>query len=281
MPEAADEVPDEAKGKPTGQAMGEESGGDPAPLVIVTGGRSGIGAAAVAELARRGLRPVVFDISAEPAADAAPWIVWSDAVDVSDEAAVEAAVAAVEARHGPVAGLVNAAGILGRMHSPERLRMSDWDREMAVDLRGTFVMCRAVGSRMARRGSGAIVNVASVVGVSSAPVHGYAPAKAAVISLTQTLAAEWGPAGVRVNAVSPGFTATPALVAGLEHGVLKADDLTRGAAMQRLVEPNEVARVIAFLLGPDASAVTGANIPVDAGFLAGITWQAYGGLRGG
>lgn len=249
----------------------------PAPFVAVTGGASGIGSATVAVLAERGMRPVVLDIAPPAAGEGA--IVWPDPVDVADEDAVEAAVAAVEARHGPLAGLVNAAGILGRMHPPEKLKMRDWDREIAVDLRGTFLMCRAVGSRMAKRGGGAIVNVASVVGVSSAPVHGYAPAKAAVLSLTQTLAAEWGPAKVRVNAVSPGFTATPALIAGLEHGVLDKDDLTRGAAMQRLVDPAEVGRVIAFLLGSDASAVTGANIPVDAGFLAGVTWGAYGGLR--
>jgi NAD(P)-dependent dehydrogenase (short-subunit alcohol dehydrogenase family) len=116
--------------------------------------------------------------------------------------------------------------------------------------------------------------------MSSAPVHGYGPAKAAVIGLTQTLAAEWGPAGVRVNAVSPGFTRTPALELGLAHGVLNEPELTRGAALQRLVEPAEVGSAIAWLLGPEASAVTGANIPVDAGFLVGVTWAAYGGLRG-
>lgn len=258
------------------------SAADPgaAPLAVVTGGRSGIGAAAVTALAEAGFRPLTLDIAVDgPGADL-PAIHWPDPVDVSDEVAVARAVEAIEQAHGPIAGLVNAAGILGRMHPPERLRMEHWDREIAVDLRGTFLMCRAVGPRMAARRSGAIVNVASVVGVTSAPVHGYGPAKAAVINLTMTLAAEWGPAGVRVNAVSPGFTRTPALEAGLEHGVLKEEELIRGAALRRLVEPAEVARVIAWLIGPGASAITGANIPVDAGFLAGLTWQAYGGLRG-
>lgn len=250
------------------------------PLVVVTGGRSGIGAAAVTALAEAGFRPLTLDITVDgPGADP-PAIDWPDPVDVSDEAAVAAAVEAIERGHGPIAGLVNAAGILGRMRPPERLRMEHWDREIAVDLRGTFLMCRAVGPRMAARRSGAIVNVASVVGVTSAPVHGYGPAKAAVINLTMTLAAEWGPTGVRVNAVSPGFTRTPALEAGVAQGVLRADELTRGAALRRLVEPAEVGRSIAWLLSPAASAITGANIPVDAGFLAGITWQAYGGLRG-
>ena len=252
---------------------------EPAPLAVVTGGRSGIGAATVEVLAAVGWRCVVLDILPAEANGAGGAIPWTDPVDVSDESTVAAAVEGIEAKHGPVLGLVNAAGILGRMHPPERIRMSDWDREMAVDLRGTFLMCRAIGPRMAARRAGAIVNVASIVGLSSAPVHGYGPAKAAVISLTATLAAEWGPAGVRVNADSPGFTRTPALEKGLQLGVLDADALARGAALGRLVEPVEVARSVAWLLGPDASGVTGVNLPVDAGFLAGIGWQAYGGLR--
>lgn len=249
-------------------------------LVVVTGGASGIGAATVEALAGHGFRPLALDIAVDGAKPTLG-IAWPEPVDVSDETAVEHAIETIEVAHGPIGGLVNAAGILGRMHPPERLRMSDWDHEMAVDLRGTYLVCRAVGPRMARRRAGAIVNVASVVGLTSAPVHGYGPAKAAVINLTATLAAEWGPAGVRVNAVSPGFTRTSALEKGLRQGVLKVDDLIQGAALQRLVEPVEVGRTIAWLLGADASAVTGVNIPVDAGFLAGITWRAYGGLRDG
>jgi NAD(P)-dependent dehydrogenase (short-subunit alcohol dehydrogenase family) len=229
--------------------------GHGSPLAIVTGGASGIGAATVMVLAEAGWRPLVVDIRPE---GEAPALVWPEPVDIADEAAVERAVAGIEEAHGPVAGLVNAAGILGRMHPPERLRMADWDREMAVDLRGTFLACRAVGPRMAARRAGAIVNVASVVGMSSAPVHGYGPAKA----------------------VSPGFTRTPSLELGLRHGVLKEPELVQGAALRRLVEPAEVGRAIAWLLGPESSAVTGVNIPVDAGFLAGIIWAAYGGLRG-
>jgi NAD(P)-dependent dehydrogenase (short-subunit alcohol dehydrogenase family) len=180
---------------------------------------------------------------------------------------------------GPITGLVNAAGVLGKMHPPQRLRMADWDREMAVDLRGTYLMCRTVGACMALRSAGSIVNIASVAGMTSAPVHGYGPAKAAVINLTASLAAEWGPRNVRVNAISPGFTRTPALEAGLASGVLSQDDMIRTAAMRRLVEPIEVGRAAAWLVGPSSSGITGVNIPVDAGFLAGVTWQAYGGLR--
>ena len=250
--------------------------------VLVTGGMSGIGRATLEALAEAGFLPVAVDIAVK-AGDRvpAPAMLWPERFDVCDEALVAREVAAIEARHGPLVGLVNAAGILGKMHPPEKLKLSDWDREIAVDLRGTFVMCREVGARMAARGAGAIVNVASVVSLSSAPVHGYAPAKAAVASLTQNLAAEWGPRGVRVNAVSPGFTRTPALEAGLAAGVLSREGLTGTAALGRLVEPIEVGRTIAWLIGPGASAITGVNLPVDAGFLAGVPWAAYGGLRRG
>jgi NAD(P)-dependent dehydrogenase (short-subunit alcohol dehydrogenase family) len=249
--------------------------------VIVTGGMSGIGAAAVQALAEAGFAPVVVDI--KPRGDAglpSRAALWEQPLDVSDEPQVTAGVAAIEARHGPAAGLVNAAGVLGKMHAPERVRMSDWDREIAVDLRGTFLMCRAVGARMAQRGHGAIVNIASITGSSSAPVHGYGPAKAAVINLTQTLAAEWGPRGIRVNAIAPGFTRTPALEKAFEARALSEADMTRHTPLGRLLEPIEVGRAAAWLIGPQSSGVTGANLVVDAGFLAGVSWAAYGGLRG-
>lgn len=248
------------------------------PLVMVTGGGSGIGAATATVLAQRGWRPVIVDIRPPDAADG-DVIVLPDPVDISDENAVARAVAYIEDEVGPLAGLVNAAGILGKMHPPARLRMSDWDRDLAVDLRGTYLTCREAGSRMAERGQGAIVNIASVTGMISAPVHGYAPAKAAVINLTMTLAAEWGPRGVRVNAVSPGFTGTEALRAGIASGALDESRMKACAALQRLVEPREVALAIAWLLGPDSSAVTGINMPVDAGFVSAVGWQPYGGLR--
>lgn len=249
-------------------------------LVLITGGLSGIGAAAATVLAEDGHTPLVLDIATKPETRvAAGCQLWPAPVDVAKEAEVEAAVAAIEDQCGPIGGLVNAAGILGKMHRPERLKMADWDREMAVDLRGTYLMCRAVGPRMAARRQGAIVNVASVVGALAAPVHGYGPAKAAVINLSQTLAAEWGPSGVRVNAVSPGFTRTPALETAFAVGALAQERLTHAAALQRLVEPHEVGRAIAWLIGPGSSAVTGINMPVDAGFLATVGWMPYGGTR--
>jgi NAD(P)-dependent dehydrogenase (short-subunit alcohol dehydrogenase family) len=247
-------------------------------IILVTGGSRGIGAATATLLARQGQRIVIVDIAPE-ALTGTQTILWPDAFDVADEAAVVSGIADVEAAHGPIAGLVNAAGVFGKMHSVERVRMDNWDREINIDLRGTFLVARSVGVRMAERRQGAIVNVASVAGMTSGPIHAYTAAKAGVIQITQTLAAEWGRAGVRVNAVSPGFTRTVALEAGIASGALDRARLVRNTAMNRLVEPAEVAHAIAWLLSPASSGVTGINLPVDAGFIAGSTWDAYGGLR--
>lgn len=250
----------------------------PDGIVLVTGGSRGIGAATATLLTQQGRRVVVVDIAPEPLTGT-PAILWPDPFDVASETAVVSGIADIEAAHGPITGLVNAAGVFGKMHAADRVRMDNWDREINIDLRGTFLVARSVGVRMARRRHGAIVNVASVAGMTSGPIHAYTAAKAGVIQITQTLAAEWGRAGVRINAVSPGFTRTVALEAGIASGALDKDRLARNSAMNRLVEPAEVAHAIAWLLGPTSSGVTGINLPVDAGFIAGSTWDAYGGLR--
>jgi NAD(P)-dependent dehydrogenase (short-subunit alcohol dehydrogenase family) len=247
-------------------------------IVLVTGGSRGIGAATATLLAQQGRRVVIADIAPE-ALTGTQTILWPDGFDVASETDVVSGIADIETAHGPITGLVNAAGMFGKMHSVERVRMDNWDREINIDLRGTFLVARSVGVRMAKRRHGAIVNVASVVGMTSGPIHAYTAAKAGVIQITQTLAAEWGRASVRVNAVSPGFTRTAALEAGIASGALDQNRLTRNTAMNRLVEPTEVAHAIAWLLSPASSGVTGINLAVDAGFIAGSTWDAYGGLR--
>jgi len=247
-------------------------------IALVTGGSRGIGAATASLLAEEGKRVVIVDIAPEPLQGTYA-ILWPTPFDVASEAAVVNGIAEIEAAHGPITGLVNAAGVFGKMHPVERVRMENWDREINIDLRGTFLVARSVGERMAKRRHGTIVNVASVAGMTSGPIHAYTAAKAGVIQLTQTLAAEWGRVGVRVNAVSPGFTRTIALEAGIASGALNKERLARNTAMNRLVEPVEVAHAIAWLLSAASSGVTGINLPVDAGFIAGSTWDAYGGLR--
>jgi NAD(P)-dependent dehydrogenase (short-subunit alcohol dehydrogenase family) len=201
-------------------------------------------------------------------------------MDVADAAAVEATAQRIEEDLGPVVGLVNSAGIIQRPLPPEELAMEDWDRVVAVDQRGTYAACLAFGRRMADRGGGSIVNIASVAGSRSMPLHAYAPAKAAVINMTACLAAAWGGRNVRVNSVSPGYTLTPALQDAIDAGEREVSRLTANAALGRLVRPSEVAEASAFLLSPAASGITGIDLPVDAGWLAGSSWATYGGLPG-
>jgi len=263
----------------SGGAAGEDMDARPR-VAVVTGGASGIGEACAQALAQDGFHVVVVDIDqARSRAVAARVGGVALLVDVSDEASVEAAAAEVEQRVGPVAVLVNSAGILQRPLRPHALPLQDWDEVQRVDLRGTYVCCLAFGRAMIARRSGAIVNISSVVGSRSAPLHSYAPAKAAVISMTQCLAAEWGPSGVRVNSVAPGYTLTPALKDAIDRGDRTLESLTSAAALQRTVDPEEVAAAVSFLASRRAGAITGVDLPVDAGWLVATSWATYGGMR--
>ena len=248
-------------------------------VAVVTGGASGIGAACCRELAQRGYKVAVADLDEAAAARVAAEIGgMAFAVDVADEASAEALAERVERALGPVDALVNSAGVIQVPLPPETLPMSSWDHVVRVDQRGTYVACVAFGRRMAVRGRGAIINIASVAGMRSMPLHSYAPAKAAVISMTECLAAEWGRSGVRVNAVSPGYTRTPALQGAIDRGQRDPTSLENNSALGRMVEPEEIAKAVAFLAGSDAAAITGINLPVDAGWLVATSWHTYQGL---
>lgn len=247
---------------------------------VVTGGASGIGLACARQFAQAGARVVLADRNLDAARERAAELGGlALAVDVGEEASVRQLAVDVASQVGDVDILVNSAGVLQRTLAPDDLSMKEWDFVARIDLRGTYLCCAAFGAAMARRGAGSIVNIASVAGMSSGPLHAYGPAKAGVISLTGTLAAEWGPAGVRVNCISPGFTQTPALDKSFSTRTLAQDDLEGCSALGRLVRADEIAAAALFLASPLASAVTGVNLPVDAGYLVATPWTAYGGLR--
>ena len=249
-------------------------------LALITGGASGIGAACAELIAVHGGRVVIADRNHAAAKELATRLGQQAlALDIADEQAVRAGCEALCAAQGAPAILINCAGVLQNPVPPDQLTMKEWDLVTNIDLRGTYLCCAQFGSAMARAGGGAIVNIASVAGMRSQPLHAYGPAKAAVISLTQCLAAEWGPRGVRVNAVSPGFTLTPALEKGMGRHVLDQETLVAASAMGRLVNAGEVAAAVAFLASDLASGITGVNLPVDAGYLVATPWASYGGLR--
>jgi NAD(P)-dependent dehydrogenase (short-subunit alcohol dehydrogenase family) len=248
-------------------------------VAVVTGGASGIGAACCRELAARGARLALLDRDARVHQVAGEVGGQGWVVDVADQAAMERCADTIEAGLGPAEVLVNSAGVIQVPLPPPRLSMESWDEVVRVDQRGTYLAARVFGARMAERGRGSIVNIASIAGMRSMPLHAYAPAKAAVIAMTECLAAEWGPSGVRVNAVSPGYTRTPALQDAIDKGERDVSTLAGNAALGRLVEPEEIARAVAFLAGPEAAAITGINLPVDCGWLVAGSWHTYGGLR--
>lgn len=249
-------------------------------LAVVTGGASGIGAACARLIAGRGGRVVIADRNAVAARELARSIgVHSVELDVADEAAVHRARQEVAGAWGKVDILVNCAGVLQRTLPPDQLSMKEWDLVNQIDLRGTSLCCAVFGTAMAAERRGAIVNIASVAGMRSGPLHAYGPAKAAVISLTECLAAEWGRSGVRVNSVSPGFTRTPALEKGIDKKVMDIEQMVNSSALGRLVEADEIAAAVGFLASDLASGLTGVNIPVDAGYLVATPWMSYGGVR--
>lgn len=249
-------------------------------VTVITGGASGIGEACVRVLAAAGARIVIIDRDERRGKTVANEVVGHAFVaDVADERQMIDLAAHIEETVGPVRTLVNSAGVLQMPVPPHEMSMADWDDVVRVDQRGTYVASVAFAKAMLAHRTGAIINIASIAGMRAMPLHAYAPAKAAVISMTACLAAEWGPFGVRVNAVSPGYTRTPALQERIDKGERDPSAMQSNAALGRLVEPRDIGNAVAFLASPLASAITGISLPVDAGWLVATPWHTYGGLR--
>ncbi len=248
-------------------------------LAVVIGGGNGIGAATCTLLHQRGWRVVVADIDLAAAETIARQCEGhSLRIDVLDAQSIAIAAASIEAQHGALYAMVNSAAIFAPQMAPELMPIDTWDRIVQSGYRGTYVSNVEFGKRMAAHGTGAIVNISSMVGQRPNHGHAYYSAKAAVNMLTEGMAAEWGRSGVRVNAVSPGFVAVPRMVANIKEGKRYAVSPVEVSALGRLVEPSEVAESIAFLLSDKASAITGANLAVDAGVLASNGWVVHGGV---
>jgi NAD(P)-dependent dehydrogenase (short-subunit alcohol dehydrogenase family) len=237
--------------------------------MIVTGAAQGIGRAVALRMATAGAHIGVWDTQADAAEESARLCREKGAlarawrVDVGNAAEIEAAVAAFEREWGRPEGLVNNAGIYPRARALD-MAFSEWERVLRVNLSGTFLCACAVARAMKEAGRGVIVNMASGRALAGAAngAH-YAASKGGIIALTKSLALDWAPYGIRVNCLIPGVTDT-----AQPRGELSDEELyAQGSRIPlgRIGAPDDIAAVVAFLLGEDSAYMTGQSIAVNGG----------------
>jgi NAD(P)-dependent dehydrogenase (short-subunit alcohol dehydrogenase family) len=239
--------------------------------VVVTGGGGGIGRACAATLAELGASVVVLGRTAATLAETQALIAANggacetEIADVTSEADVARACAAIAARHGRVKAIVNNAGDNFRSKITE-LSTETWRAIVAVDLDAVFYMCRAFIPLLLKAERPSILNIASSFGVIGNPeMPAYCAAKGAVVNLTRQMAVDYGPKGLRVNALCPGPTLSPRFQSYLERGLTSRARLEQQVLLGRLAECREIANVAAFLVSDAASFVHGATVLADGG----------------
>jgi NAD(P)-dependent dehydrogenase (short-subunit alcohol dehydrogenase family) len=240
---------------------------DPLPgtRLLVTGGARGIGRAVADAYAARGGRICVLD--RDPVADAPPgWICHQGSA--ASGADIEAAFAAMDHAWGGVDVAHANAGVSANKPSLE-LTEAEWRAVLDVNLTGVFLTAQAAARRMVQAGSGVILATSSIYGLTAAPNRAaYTATKGAVSNLVRTLASEWGPHGVRVNAIAPGYVQTDMMETLVQQGVIDPAALLARTTLRRLGRPADIAAMACFLGSPAAEWINGAIMSVDGGWLA-------------
>ena len=248
-------------------------------VALVTGAARGIGRTVALNLAERGYKVAANDLQAPDATLEELRSAGAQALsvpgDVSDEGAVRAMVEKVTEEFGRVDVLVNNAGI-SKIVPAEETTLADWNRTLAVNLTGPFLLCREFGKVMLEARFGSIVNVSSVAGLLGVGDRAaYNASKHGLIGLTRTLAAEWGGRGVRVNAVCPGWVKTEMDDEDQGAGGYTDADIEGRVPMARFATPGDIARAVAFLADAEQSGfINGHTLSVDGGWFADGSWES-------
>jgi len=246
-------------------------------VALVTGAARGIGRATARTLADNGARVIIADLDEEMAAKTSSEIPGSLALklDVADDTAVEACLETIKSQLGRVDILINNAGLNTNSRvNIDQFPTKEWDRIMSVDLRGLFLISRAVARLMIEQGGGRIVNISSVMGVVPARLQcAFTAAKAGVIQLTRSMAIELAPQNILVNCVAPGSTLTEGTEKLFYGGETAMSESTkRMLAHVPLGRPgtvDEIAHSILFFVAPESGYITGQTLCVDGGWTAG------------
>ena len=245
-------------------------------VAVVTGAAQGIGAGCAKELAARGCDILMADIKAEALENQVEALgkafperkIASFALDVRQQRNCFAMAEHAQAELGSIDIMVNSAGIISPCESMD-VTQDDWENLLSINLNGVFYCCQAAATVMREKG-GVIINLSSIASKAAWPGRvSYAAAKAGITAITESLAVEWAPLAIRVNAVAPAWVNTEILRQGIEQGVVAVDNLNRAIPLGRVAEVDDVCDAIAFLVSDAARYITGQVIYVDGGYLAG------------
>jgi len=246
-------------------------------VALVTGGGRGIGRAIALGLAREGADVAVNAAHLSSAEGTTETIrqlgrkAIAIEADVAEADQVDLMVDRIINELGGVHILVNNAGVNLEIVPTVEQSLDKWDRTMGINVRGTYLCCRRVARWMIAQKTGKIINIGSNFGMSGFPMRtAYSPSKAAVINMTQDLAAEWGKYNINVNCVAPGYVLTDLVKNFIQQGKFDIETLQKRTPLGRLAAPEDIADAVVFLASEEAKHITGVTLPVDGG------WIAYG-----
>ncbi|MGI9373950.1 MAG: SDR family NAD(P)-dependent oxidoreductase [Hyphomicrobiales bacterium] len=252
-------------------------------IAVITGGGSGLGEACALKLAERGAQVWVLDQNIDAAGVVAETIraaggtAHKMAVDVSDADAMDEASNRINTDAGTPTALVTAAGIIETVSTILDADLEAHDRLWAINYGGTINACRSIGRLMREAGNGSIVTIGSINSFAALPLPAYCPSKTAILRLVEMLSVELGGHGIRVNGVAPTYVLTPGLQAKVDAGERSLDAMLNVNALKKMVEPDDIANVVDFLLSKRARAITGHMMPVDAGYFPAMTFATFAG----